>query len=96
MAEEHQFWSGLDRTLGTVWSLDDLVSSDSGGKGGELPESVRFPLLAMLAPEAFKAVVDDFKKRKAARASMDPGSVEIGTLSRAEAKALLKSLLPRE
>jgi hypothetical protein len=89
VCEQDKSMQALERALGTYWSVDDLTSTSTGERG-QLPKNIRLPLLPFVAPEAFKHLVEDYKKRKPATTAT--GMIEVANLSVAEAKAFFKSL----
>lgn len=90
VVEKEKTWERLESILGTKWSVEELESEHSGP---EAPvKNVRLPIVPMLAPEIFQSIVDKHKKAAASKKSLGQDVIEMGTLSRAEAKALLKNL----
>jgi hypothetical protein len=92
-AEAEVKLQGLEDALGTRWSADELLRVTSQSVGGALPSFIRTPLVPMLAPDAFKQVQDDFKKRASqTHKNRRAGVLEVGSLSTGDAKKFFKNL----
>jgi hypothetical protein len=88
-SEEDKRWTRLGQLLGTNWDLEELAGHK---KENEATDSLFLPLLPFLAPDLFNSVMSEAKEKAAKRKSVPEGTVEIGTLSKEQAKALFKSL----
>ena len=86
--QEHEF-DRLETTLGTKWKTEDLLREAPAGGGitgaGELPTEIRIPLLLGVASDFIRVMTEDLKKSHGNKLR---GSIDIGTLPKAQAKAL--------
>lgn len=97
VAEEERASKRVETMLGIRWPLEDLIA-DAGAAssaGGSIPHTVRVPFLPMLAPEMFKSMTEEYKRKyKKLIEGAAPGTVlvDVGTLSTEEAKDFFKSM----
>ncbi len=91
-SEDDKRWTKLGRILGTNWNISDLLDKKGDQqKEDDEEDTIFLPLLPFVAPELFNSVTKDAKERAARRNSLPRGTVELGTLSKAQAKALFQS-----
>lgn len=92
-SEDDKRWTKLGRILGTNWDVSDLLDKkdDQRQKEEDEEDTIFLPLLPFVAPELFNSVTKGAKERAARRNSLPRGTVELGTLSKAQAKALFQS-----
>lgn len=88
--DEKQFVR-LGRMLGVHWTVEDLTA-ENRGRSHAPSDTLNLPLLPFVAPELFQATIKEYKEKAAKRKTTGENITEIGTLSVAEAKALLKSI----
>ena len=102
LADEERQWDRFERSMGIAWDVADVIAFSQKGSGtpAEIPPVVRIPALLAMAPEFFKAISDDMRKRWSAQnasvvsGDVAPGSkvVEVGSLSAKDARELFKLL----
>jgi hypothetical protein len=107
LSEQERSFKRFEVAMGLVWDIEDLVShagKKTKRKKGDkkeaekLPRQVRIPALLALAPEMFKAISEEYRRKyRAASAHGDnvPAGhkvVEMGNLSKEEAQAIWKQL----
>lgn len=98
-AREQQ-WEQLETILGTSWDVRQLAGAlldkPASDKPRAMPNKIRIPLLLAAAPDFFKAMTDEYKKKYQTMLNnmQEAGStvIEIGTLSPEEARELYKSI----
>lgn len=90
-SEDNKRWLRLGQILGTNWKISDLVKQDQNKDADNDSNDLFLPLLPFVAPDLFASITKDVKEKAAKRKSLPRGTVEIGTLSKDQAKALFKS-----